>query len=182
MKVPVLREPFGKESNMNIIVTVDENWAIGNQGRLLVQIPADQRFLQQTTAGKTMVLGRKTLQAMPQGQPLYGRETIVLSEKPDFQVKGAKVVSSLDALWEALAGVEQRDIYVCGGNSLYQQLLAFCDTAYVTMVEKAYAADTYFENLDRSREWVLTEESEEQTYFDITYYFRKYERVAVEGA
>lgn len=165
---------------MNLIVTVDENWAIGNRDRLLVQIPADQRYLQQITAGKTMVLGRKTLQAMPQGQPLYGRQTIVLSAKPNLQVKGAKVVHSLEELFQETADVPREDIYVCGGSSLYGQLLEFCDTAYVTMVEKSYAADTSMENLDKSSDWVLVEESEEQTYFDITYYFRKYVRKNVD--
>lgn len=161
---------------MNIIVTVDENWAIGSRGKLLVQIPLDQKNLQQRTAGGVMVMGRKTMQAMPQGQPLYGRETIVLSKNPAFTVKGAEIVDTLEKLQEKIRLQSGKEVYVCGGESLYRQLLPFCDTAYVTMVEKSYAADTYFENLDKSADWVMVEESDEQTYFDLTYYFRKYER------
>ena len=161
---------------MNIIVTVDENWAIGSREKLLVQIPADQRNLQHLTAGGVMVLGRKTMQAMPQGQPLYGRETIVLSQNPALKIKGATVVESLDKLQKELRNAADREIYVCGGESVYKQLLPDCDTAYVTMVEKAYAADRYFENLDKNPDWIMLEESEEQTYFDLTYYFRKYKR------
>lgn len=162
---------------MNIIVTVDENWAIGNRDKRLVRIPGDQRNLQSLTAGGTIVVGRKTMQDMPQGQPLYGRNTIVLSEKKDYKVRGAKVVHSLEELMQELAGLKQEDIYVCGGDGLYRQVLEHCDTAYVTMIEKSYDADRYFENLDKSEEWMMTEESDEQTYFDITYYFRKYERI-----
>ncbi len=162
---------------MNIIVTVDENWAIGSKDKLLVQIPGDQRNLQQLTMGGVMILGRRTMQAMPQGQPLYGRETIVLSENPDFKVKGATIVSSMAELKEALQKKNTEKVYVCGGESVYKQLLPECDTVYVTMIEKAYAADRYFENLDKSPEWAMTEESDEQTYFDLTYYFRKYERI-----
>ena len=44
------------------------------------------------------------------------------------------------------------------------------------MIEKDYDADRYFPNLDRDDAWEITEESDEQTCFDITYYFRKYER------
>lgn len=161
---------------MNIIVTVDENWAIGRQDGLLTQIPADKRNLQQLTRGGIMVMGRKTMQAMPQGQPLYGCDTIVLSESSSFQVKGVQVVHSLEELQTALEGEDSRNICVCGGESTYRQLLAKCDTAYVTMIEKSYDANRYFENLDKSDEWVLAEESDEQTYFDITYYFRKYVR------
>lgn len=161
---------------MNIVVTVDENWAVGRQDKLLVQIPADQRNFQRLTMGGTVVMGRKTLQAMPQGQPLYGRNNIILSENRDFKVRGTQVLHSLEELYDKIKNISDEDIYVCGGESLYHQLLKQCDTAYVTMVEKAYDADRYFENLDRNEEWELLEESDEQTYFDITYYFRKYGR------
>ena len=65
-----------------------------------------------------------------------------------------------------------------GGESVVKALLPKCDTAYVLYIEKSYDANRFFENLDRSEGWELTEESDEQTYFDITYYFRKYERKA----
>lgn len=159
---------------MKIIVTVDENWAIGSGDRLLVQIPADQRNLQRMTKGAVVVMGRKTLKAMPQAIPLYGRNNIVLSANRGFQVKGAKVVASVEELLEETAKYKQEDIFITGGESLYRQLLDRCDTVYVTMVEKSYDADRYFENLDKNEEWALSEESEEQTYFDLTYYFRKY--------
>lgn len=45
---------------MNILVTVDKNWAIGNQGQLLVSIPEDQRLLREETLGGIVVMGRKT--------------------------------------------------------------------------------------------------------------------------
>lgn len=161
---------------MNIIVTVDEKWAIGKGDGLLTQIPGDQRNFQRLTMGGTVIMGRKTLQAMPQGQPLYGRKHLILSQNPSYQVKGAQVFDSVDALLKEAEKFADADIYVCGGESVYRQLFPFCDTAYVTMIEKDYDADRYFPNLDGDEEWVLTEESDEQTCFDITYYFRKYER------
>lgn len=160
---------------MNLIVTVDENWAIGNRDRQLVKIPADWRALQEQTAGGVVVMGRKTLALMPQGQPLLCCRNIILSTA--YTVRGAETADSLSALLQKLEGVPQEDIYVCGGESVYRQLLPYCDTAYVTMVEKSYEADRYFENLDRSGAWSMTEESDEQTCFDITYYFRKYKRI-----
>lgn len=162
---------------MNIIVTVDENWAIGNKDRQLVKIPADWRALQEQTAGGVVIMGRKTLALMPQGQPLLRCRNIILSKSPACVVRGAETVDSIPALLKKLDGVSQEEIYVCGGESVYKQLLPYCDTAYVTMVEKSYEADRYFENLDRSEGWSMTEESDEQTCFDITYYFRKYKRI-----
>lgn len=166
--------------SMNLIVTVDENWAIGKGEKQLVQIPAMQRHLQQLTIGSIIVMGRKTLQAMPQGQPLYGRDNVILSSDRGLSVRGAKIVHNLEELKEELEKARGKEIYVCGGDRVYKQLLSYCDTAYVTMVEKSYAADIYFENLDKSGKWKLTEESDEQTYFDITYYFRKYRRIGVD--
>lgn len=161
---------------MNIIVTVDENWAIGKKDKTFVQIPGNQRFLQRQTTGKTVIMGRKALQAMPQGVPMYDCTNIVLSQNPGYSVKGAKTVHSKEELLAVLESVSTEDIYVVGGESAYKMLFDLCDTVYVTMVEKTYDADRYFENLDKHPDWVMTEESDEQTYFDITYYFRKYER------
>lgn len=106
---------------------------------------------------------------------MYGRDNIILSANPDYKVKGATVVHSMAELHDKLTEAKG-EVFVCGGESLYNALLPECDAVYVTMVEKAYDANRYFENLDKSSEWTLLEESEEQTYFDMTYYFRKYVR------
>ena len=55
---------------MNLIAAVDQNWAIGNKNELLVRIPADQKFFRETTTGKVVVMGRKTLESFPNGLPL----------------------------------------------------------------------------------------------------------------
>ena len=47
---------------------------------------------------------------------------------------------------------------------------------HVTKIDHDYEADAYFPNLDKDDEWEITAESEEQTYFDLPYYFVKYER------
>ena len=69
---------------MNIIVAVDENWAIGNRGDLLVRIPNDQKMFRMETTGKVVVLGRKTLDTFPQKQPLPSRTNIILSRNPEL--------------------------------------------------------------------------------------------------
>lgn len=162
---------------MNIIVAVDENWAIGNKGDLLVRIPNDQKIFQRETIGKVVVLGRKTLDTFPQKQPLVKRTNIILSRNPEYTVKNAIVKHSLEELLEELKKYKSEDIYIIGGSEIYQQLLPYCDVAHVTWIEHSYAADSYFPNLDKSLEWKMTAESDELTYFDIPYYFRKYERI-----
>ena len=161
---------------MNLIVAVDENWAIGNKNELLISIPADHKFFRQETTGKVVVLGRKTLETFPQGLPLKNRTNIIMSTNKAYQVKDAVVVHDVEELLEELKKYDTEDIYIVGGESVYRQMLPYCDVAHVTKIDHAYAADAYFPNLDEMPEWQITADSEEQTYFDITDHFLKYER------
>lgn len=161
---------------MNLILSADRNWAIGKENKLLVRIPADMKFFRETTTGKVVVMGRKTLESFPNGLPLKNRTNIVLSSNPAYQVKDAIIVHSKAELEKELKKYKSEDIYVIGGGSVYRMLLGECDTAYVTKIDYAYEADTYFPNLDEDPEWELTADSEEQTYFDLEYYFLKYEK------
>ena len=162
---------------MNLIAAVDENWAIGNKDDLLVRIPADHKAFRQETTGKIVVLGRKTIETFPQGLPIKNRTNIILSTNKNYQVKDALVVHGLEELFACLKDYDTKDVYVIGGESVYRQLLPYCDTAHITKIDHAYEADAYFPNLDKLPEWEITADSEEQTYFDITYHFLKYERV-----
>ena len=75
-----------------------------------------------------------------------------------------------------LAEYDKEDVYVIGGGSIYKLLLSRCSLAHVTKIDRAYEADTWFPNLDEDPEWEITGISDEQTYFDITYHFVRYER------
>ena len=161
---------------MNLIAHVDNNWAIGKNNQLLVRIPADMKFFRETTTGKVVVMGRKTLESFPNGQPLKNRTNIVLTKDHNYQVKDAIVVYSMDELHEELKKYPSEDIYSIGGESIYRQLVDECDVAHITKVDYAYDADAYFPNLDEKPEWRITQDSEEQTYFDLIYHFYKYEK------
>lgn len=161
---------------MNIIVAVDKNWAIGNRGKLLVSIPADQKLFREETLGKVIVMGRKTLESLPGGQPLSGRTNVVLTKNESFTKKNTVVMHSLEETLEYLKQFPSEDIYIIGGEEIYRQFLPYCGTAHVTWIDYTYEADTHFPNLDQDPQWHVTEVSDEQTYFSLCYEFRKYER------
>ena len=161
---------------MNLIVAVDNNWAIGNKNQLLVRIPNDHKHFREETTGKVVVLGRKTLETFPQGLPLKNRTNIILSKDRNYQVKDAIVVHSIEELLEELKKYDDEDIYIIGGDSVYKQMLPYCDVAHVTKIDHEYEADAYFPNLDKDEEWKIAADSDEQTYFDIAYQFLKYVR------
>ncbi len=161
---------------MNLIVAVDENWAIGYQNKLLVSIPEDMKFFRTTTTGKVVVMGRKTLESFPNGLPLKNRTNIVLTRNPDYRVKDALVCTSVEEVLETLKQYDTEDVYVIGGDTIYRQLLPYCDVAHVTRIDHAYMADAWFPNLEEDPEWELTGESDEKTYFDLEFTFCRYER------
>ena len=162
---------------MNLIVAVDKNWAIGKDNKLLVSIPQDMKFFRETTMGKVVVMGRKTLESFPGGQPLKKRTNIVITRDQNYSVKDAIVVHSVEEALEELKNYNSEDVYVIGGDSIYRQMLPYCHVAHVTKINHAYEADTYFPNLDEKEEWLVTGVSDEQTYFDLEYEFVRYERV-----
>ena len=162
---------------MNLIVAVDKNWAIGKDNKLLVSIPQDMKFFRETTMGKVVVMGRKTLESFPGGQPLKKRTNIVITRDKNYSVKDAIVVHSVEEALEELKNYNSEDVYVIGGDSIYRQMLPYCDVAHVTKIDHAYEADTYFPNLDEKEEWLVTGVSDEQTYFNLEYEFVRYERV-----
>lgn len=162
---------------MNLIAAVDKNWAIGKDNGLLVSIPADMKFFRETTTGKVVVMGRKTLESFPNGLPLKNRVNIVLTTDHSYQVKDAVIVHSKEELEEELKKYNSEDIYVIGGESVYRLLLDECDTAHITKIDYAYEADAFFPNLDENPDWEIVADSEEQTYFDLEFYFLKYQKV-----
>lgn len=162
---------------MKLIVAADKNWGIGYNNKLLVSIPNDMKMFRQETTGKVVILGRKTLATFPGGHPLKNRTNIIMSRDESFQAEDAVVVHSVEEVLEAVKKYDSNQVYVIGGDSIYKQLLPYCDTALVTRIDHEYSADTYFPNLDESDEWVIASESEEETYFDVEYKFVKYKRV-----
>ena len=140
---------------MNLIVAVDRNWAIGNDGDQLVYLSEDLKHFKALTTGHPVILGRKTLATFPGGRPLKGRRNMILSRSPGFAPEGAEVFQNLPALLEAAP----EDAFVLGGASVYAALLDKCGTAYVTRIEASFPGpDCFFPNLDRLPQWHVTDE------------------------
>lgn len=161
---------------MNLIASADNNWAIGYQGQLLASIRADLQNFKKITMGKTVVLGRKTLETFPSGRPLPGRRNIILTRDRTCKIPDAETVNSVEDLMNLLKDVDTNDIFIIGGSSVYAQMLPYCDVAYITRIDYTFQADSFIPNLDKDPDWELVEESDEQTCYDLVYYFRKYVR------
>ena len=160
---------------MNAIVVVDQNWAIGRQGGLLFSLPTDMKRFRSLTLGGAVILGRRTLDSFPGGNPLPKRRNIVITHHTDLERPGAEIVSSLDAALAAVSDLPQDQIWVIGGGSVYAALLSKCQRAYVTRVEAAAeGADSFFPNLDKLPGWTVESVSEPVTENGLTYRFYDY--------
>lgn len=160
---------------MKAIVVVDENWSIGKDGGLLVHLSGDLKYFKQRTIGKTIVIGRKTLESFPGAKPLPGRPNLVLTRNPEYKPEGVQVFGSKEQLMEYI-GDDTEDIFICGGANVYEQFLEDCDTFYVTKIYDSFPADRSFPNLDERDDMEITWESEEQEEKGIRYQFFEYTR------
>lgn len=142
---------------MNCIVNVDQNWGIGKNGKLLVNLSADLKRFRELTEGKTVILGLNTISTFPGGKPLKNRRNIVLSFEP-MEIEGAEVVTSMAAALEAVR--DDPDACVIGGASVYEQFLPYCDRAQITKTFLGGDADRYFPNLDELPGWEVAWKSE----------------------
>lgn len=144
---------------LSTIVAVDQNWAIGYEGNLLVRVSDDLKNFRAYTMGKTVILGSKTLGTFPGGKPLKNRRNIVLSRRPDYSPEGAEVAHSVE---EALALLsEDEEAVVIGGETVYRQFLPYCVEAVVSKFDAAFPHDAVFPNLDADPAWEIAETGEE---------------------
>ncbi|HPB16524.1 MAG TPA: dihydrofolate reductase [Clostridia bacterium] len=162
---------------MNLIVAVDENWGIGYLGKIQWNIKEDMAFFRNRTLDKTIIMGRKTLESFKNGKPLKNRFNIVLTKDKGFLKENAIVVHSVEQALERISDTDTNDIYIIGGQSIYEAFLPYCDKAFVTKVHGKFNADKYFTDLDRSEEWKLVHESDRQmTESGLHITFCEYER------
>ena len=158
---------------MKVIVAVDEKWGIGKKNDLLFSIPLDMKFFREKTSGHVVVMGSNTLKSFPGGNPLKNRTNIVLypgGEKRDDCI----ICDSMEELKEELKKRANEEIFVVGGAMFYHTMLPYCDTAYITKVEKDGGAEVFFDNLDKMDNWELDYTSEKMESNGLTITFNTY--------
>ena len=160
---------------MNLIASADENWGIGYEGKLLCRVPEDIRQFKDKTTGKTVVMGRITLESLPKSKPLPNRVNIILSDNPDFYIEGCLIVHTLNELFGELTHYVDDDVFIIGGASIYHLLLPYCRRAYITRFHKNFSADRHLPNLDTLPNWQKADSSLDQWFEGMRYNYCLYE-------
>ena len=151
---------------MDAIVAVYDDWGIGCEGDQPIALSADRKFFRRTTAGSTVIVGRKTVGSFPGQQPLPKRRNILLTRQ-DIQVPGFEIAHSPEEAAAMSAGDEK--VFVIGGGTVYRQMLPLCHRAIITKVHTIAPCDTWFPDLDESPDWELTETLESGVENGIAY-------------
>ena len=146
---------------MNLIVAVDKNFGIGCANKLLYHIPEDLQYFKQKTLGKTVVMGDKTLKSLPGGKPLPNRRNIVMSLEP---LAGEnEVCGSVEELLAKVKDIPQDDVFVIGGQQIYELLMPYCSYAYITEIDAASVYDKHLHMLRDNNSWKRVQTGDWQT-------------------
>lgn len=149
---------------INIIVAVAPDLAIGKDGDLLFHISADLRRFKALTMGHPVIMGRKTFESLPKGA-LPGRRNIVVSRNNGFTAPGAETAASIaDAI--ALCDTAEK-VFIIGGAQIYRQAVDLADNLLLTRFDRSVdGADCFFPAIDQHlwqstarSEWITDEKS-----------------------
>jgi dihydrofolate reductase len=166
------RPELGHRPHVCIVAAMSSNGVIGVAGRLPWRLPEDLRHFKALTLGHAVVMGRRTWESL--GQPLPGRENIVVTRERSYQALGARTAASLEA---ALAScVERSFTFIIGGGELYAAALPLTDILALTEIHREVEGDVRFPAFERGR-WreALREprSAADGTRFDFVLYERK---------
>ena len=125
---------------INIIAAVSKNGVIGKDGRLPWNLKLDMARFKELTMGNVVIFGVNTFNEFK--KPLAGRENIVLSTHAKH-IDGVAVYDSLNKAIE-YAKTTGKEIFICGGESVYKEALASADRFYITHVMTSFDGDRNF--------------------------------------
>ncbi|HXR95513.1 MAG TPA: dihydrofolate reductase [Rhizomicrobium sp.] len=155
---------------ITLILAMADNGVIGSNGAIPWRISDDLKRFKQLTAGKPVVMGRKTWDSLPK-KPLADRTNIVVTRQPGWASDGAIAASSLkDALVKA---GQVAEVMVIGGAEIYRAALPRAQRIELTEVHQPFEGDALF-SFDRkawrevAREEYATQDGLSFSYVTLT--------------
>lgn len=140
-----------------LIVAVAKNGVIGAKGKLPWHLPADLKHFKRLTMGHSLIVGRKTYEAI--GRPLPGRRMIVISRRQKHSRDGVIVAPSLET---ALSHChEEERVFVGGGAQIYSLALPLAMELFLTRIDCTVDGDARFPSIDEDEWKKVSEEGHE---------------------
>ena len=153
-----------------MIVAIDQRNGIGKGDDQLAYISADLKRFKALTTGYTILMGRKTFEALPKGA-LPNRRSVVITRQTDYVAQGVDVVTSLDQALDICVGDEK--VFVIGGGEIYKTFLPQTDELYLTQIDHTFSEATVFFPEINMKEWTIANEEgpfrDEKTQLNYSY-------------
>jgi len=144
---------------VNLIVAIDENWAIGYKGDLLIRISGDLKYFKEKTLNQNVVMGQVTFESLPGKKPLKSRTNIVLTLDKNFYAEGISICYNIQQVLD-LALKSEKETFIIGGESVYKQFIPYCQKAYITKIFHKFEADKFIPDFVNTPDWAQVEQSE----------------------
>lgn len=150
-----------------LIAAFARNSVIGNNGHIPWKLPQDQQRFKKITLGNVVIMGRKTFEDIFEklGHALPGRETIVISASRNFEGSDYRTVKSLQAALDYAENFfPDKDVYICGGESVYREALALniVQKMYLSEIECEVEGDAFFPDFDKNDYEILEKKAEKE--------------------
>ena len=156
---------------LSTIVAIDKKRGIGKDNKLLCHLSSDLKRFKEITTGHTIIMGSTTFESI--GKPLPNRTNIVVDFDPDYKAEGCLVFNNLDEAIKKASEIEPEEVFITGGASIYKQTIDKVDRLYLTIIDKAFEADTFFPEYSQFTK-IIKEEKGEDSGFN--YVFKILER------
>lgn len=144
---------------ISLIAAMSQNGVIGRNNQLPWHLPEELKHFRTTTAGKPVLMGRKTFESI--GKPLPGRHNIILTQDQNFSAAGCTVVHSLEAGLKAAGEVEE--LMIIGGAKVYELCLPIVSRLYLSIIQETVEGDTYFPKINWG-DWEMISQQQNQEF------------------
>ena len=151
MRISRPRWQYENEFMIALVVAFDARRGIGINNTLPWRLPEDMAHFKRTTFGHCVIMGRKTFDSI--GKALPGRRNIVITRNAQWAHEGVETATSVE---QALKLTADEDAYIIGGAQIFALTLALADCLIVTEIERDFACDVFFPEID-SAQWHVTE-------------------------
>lgn len=128
---------------INLIWAQDSKGLIGKDNKMPWHCKEDLLYFKSLTQGKVVLMGYNnyiSLLGYYKNKKLPYGDIYLLTHK-DLELDGIKVIHDLkDSL-------NEEELWVIGGASIYRQMLKYADKLYITIVKGEYSGDVYLNDI-----------------------------------
>ncbi|WP_235070935.1 dihydrofolate reductase [Turicibacter sp. TJ11] len=142
---------------ISLIVAFDSHQLIGSNNQLPWYYPEDLAYFKEKTLGHDLLMGRQTFESILsyKNQPLPKRHHYVLTKTKSYDYESVTVLENWQLFIKQYP--KDRELFIIGGRSVYEQTLPYVDRLYITHINQVFKGDTYFPVIDWNQ-WICIKE------------------------